>query len=361
MRTLGTTPAADGFRMPAEWERHDGCWMVWPQNGYVWREGARPAQRALAALANAVADTGEDVTVTVTGDQYAHARSSLDSRVRVVEVTSWLGWARDIAPTFVVDDTGRRRGVDFAFNGYGNRYPYWATDDQYARKVLDLTATDRYRAPLVVEGGAFHVDGEGTALVTAENLLDPARNSGPTRTAMEELLAAYLGVTRTVWLDRGLTHDATLGHVDNMACFAAPGLVCLTWTDDTRDPQYERSARALEQLRGATDARGRTLRVEKLPLPGPLHATEGEMRGTDSHTSPARHPRPPRLAASYANFYLSADHLFVPLLDPGYDDEALTRLARIFPDHTVVGIPTRELLLGGGNIHCATQQMPSPQ
>ncbi|MGW7595786.1 agmatine deiminase family protein, partial [Streptomyces rubiginosohelvolus] len=173
---MDSTPAADGFRMPAEWEPHDGCWMAWPQNGYVWREGARPAQRALAALANAVADTGEAVTVTVTGDQYAHARSRLDSRVRVVETTSWLGWARDIAPTFVVDGTGRRRGVDFPFNGYGNRYPYWATDDQYAQRVLDLTATDRYRAPLVLEGGSFHVDGQGTALVTAKTLHDPARN-----------------------------------------------------------------------------------------------------------------------------------------------------------------------------------------
>ncbi|WP_052865357.1 agmatine deiminase [Streptomyces niger] len=368
MRTLHSTPAADGFRMPAEWEPHEGCWMVWPQNGYVWREGARPAQRALAALANAVVDSGEDVTVTVTGDQYAHARSSLDARVRVVETTSWLGWARDIAPTFVVDDTGRRRGIDFAFNGYGNRYPYWATDDQYARKVLDLTATDRYRAPLVLEGGAFHVDGEGTALVTAESLLDPARNDMPTRTAMEELLAAYLGITRTLWLEWGLTHDATRGHVDNMACFAAPGVVCLTWTDDTRDAQYERSARALADLRDTADAQGRPLRVEKLPLPGPLHATDDEMRGTDGHTpyakSPqhsqhSRQPQLPRLAASYANFYLTADHLFAPLLDPEHDDEALTRLAQIFPDHTIVGLPTRELLLGGGNIHCTTQHIPA--
>ncbi|MFG2894759.1 agmatine deiminase [Streptomyces sp. NPDC048248] len=359
MRTLDSTPAADGFRMPAEWERHDGCWMVWPQNGYVWREGARPAQRALACLANAVVDSGEDVTVTVTGDQYAHARSSLDSRVRVVEATSRLGWARDIAPTFVVDNSCRRRGVDFAFNGYGNRYPYWATDDQYARKVLDLAATDRYRAPAVLEGGAFHVDGQGTALVTAETLLDPARNDSPSRAAMEELLTSYLGVTRTLWIEWGLTQDATRGHVDNMACFAAPGLICLTWTDDTRDPQYDRSARALEELRDATDAQGRTLRVEKLPLPGPLHATDDEVRGVDSHVPRAKGPQLPRLTASYANFYLTADHLFAPLLDPERDDEALARLARIFPQHTVVGIPTRELLLGGGNIHCATQQMPS--
>ncbi|MGI5233046.1 agmatine deiminase [Actinoallomurus sp. CA-142502] len=357
MRTLESTPAADGFRMPAEWEPHEGCWMAWPQNGYVWREGARPAQRALAAVANALADVGEQVTVTVTGDQYAHARAVLDGRVRVVETTCWLGWARDIAPTYVVDREGRRRGVDFAFNGYGARYPYWATDDQYARKVLDLTGTDRYRAPMVLEGGAFHVDGEGTALVTAETLLDPDRNPAPSQPAMEKLLHDYLGVTRTVWIEWGLTCDETRGHVDNIACFAAPGVVCLTWTDDPRDPQYERSARALEDLRHATDARGRTLRVEKLPLPGPLHRTDEEARGVDTLGVPDTGPG--RLAASYANFYLTSDHVFAPLLDPEHDDEAMLRLGRIFPNHTVVGLPTRELLLGGGNIHCATQQIPA--
>lgn len=359
MRTLDSTPVDDGFWMPAEWDPHDGCWLVWPQNGYVWREGARPAQRALAALANAVADTDEQVTVTVTGDQYAHARVVLDSRIRVVESATWLGWARDIAPTFVVDGAGRRRGVDFAFNGYGNRYPYWATDDQYARKVLDLTSTDRYRAPLVVEGGAFHVDGDGTALVTAETLLDPARNDSPTRAAMEDLLHSYLGITRTLWIEWGLTHDETRGHVDNMACFASPGVVCLTWTDDEHDPQYERSAQALEALENATDARGRPVRVEKLPMPGPLYLTDDEARGIDSLAPLAHAPQRPRLAASYANFYLAADHLFVPLLDPEHDDEALACLSRIYSRHTVVGVATRELLLGGGNIHCATQQLPT--
>ena len=226
MRTLESTPAADGFRMPAEWHPHDGCLMAWPQNGYVWREGARPAQRVVAAVANAIAETGEPVTVTVAGDQYAHARSRLGDRVRVVETAVWMGWARDIAPTFVVDGRGRRRGVDFRFNGYGARYPYWPTDDQYARKLLDLTGTDRYRTSLVLEGGGFHVDGAGTCLVTAETLLDPDRNPGADRAGMEALLRDHLGVTTIIWLERGLIDDETRGHVDNLACFAAPASCC---------------------------------------------------------------------------------------------------------------------------------------
>ena len=357
MRTLTTTPAADGFAMPAEWAPHDGCWLVWPENGYAWREGARPAQRALATLANAIADTGEHVTVTTSEGQYANARSTLDGRVRVVETTTWLGWARDIAPTFVVDGRGRRRGVDFTFNGYGQRYPQWTADDRYGGKVLDLTGTDRYRAPLVAEGGGFHVDGEGTVLVTAETLLDPRRNPGLRRDQVEAVLRDHLGARTVLWLERGLVDDATAGHVDNLACFAAPGVVCLAWTDDTADPQHERSAEALERLRSSTDAAGRRPRVEKLPLPRPSYPTDREVAGLDA--TPAGRAPATRLAASYCNHYLANGHVFVPLLDPDRDAEALAVLARLHPDRTVVGLDTRELLLGGGNIHCATQQVPS--
>jgi agmatine deiminase len=240
MRTLDSTPAADGFAMPAEWEPHP------------------------------------------------HARAVLDGRVRVVETSAWPAWARDVAPTFVVDAEGRRRGVDFPFNGYGDQYPYWPTDDQYARKVLDSTRTERYRAPLVLEGGAFHVDGRGTCLVTAETLLDPARNPDPCRDRMTALLRDCLGVTQVIWLGQGLAYDTTRGHVDTLACFAAPGVVCLAWTDDERDPQYERGAAALEQLKGQTDAEGRPLRVEKLHVPGPLLVSDEEARGVDAVRPPAR-------------------------------------------------------------------------
>ncbi|HEY3506112.1 MAG TPA: agmatine deiminase [Actinocatenispora sp.] len=357
MRTLPGTPAADGFAMPAEWAPHDGCFLVWPENGYAWRHGARPAQRALATLANAIADTGEHVTVTTSAGQYPHARSTLDGRIRVVETGSWLGWARDVAPTFVLDATGRRRGVDFPYDGYGRRSPQWTVDDRYAGRVLDLTGTDRYRAPLVVEGGGLHVDGEGTGLVTAESLLDPRRNPGIRCAEAETALRDHLGVRTVLWLEHGLAYDGTGGHVDNMACFAAPGVVLLAWTDDTTDPQYERSAAARERLGAATDAAGRRLRVVPLPLPRPAYPTEEEAAGVD--TVPGGRPPTHRLAASYVNFYLANGHVLAPLLDPETDDAALAVLVRLFPDRTVVGLDTRELLLGGGNIHCATQQVPT--
>ncbi|HZE38668.1 MAG TPA: agmatine deiminase [Stackebrandtia sp.] len=358
-QTPNGTPRADGFRMPAEWEPHEQCWLIWPENGYAWREGARPAQRALAELANAIAETGEQVTVTATGPAYPHARTLLSDRVRLLTMDVVLGWARDIAPTFVVDDEGRRRAVAWRFNGYGQLYPHWQRDSQYAFKVMDAERTAGYVAPLVVEGGGFHVDGEGTCLVTAETLLDPARNPGLGTDAIDAELGRYLGADTVIWLERGLTHDETKGHIDNMACFTAPGEVCLSWTDDESDPQYERGAEALARLESATDARGRSLTVHKLPLPGPLSSTEEEDRTVDQIV-----PRPyggHRLPASYTNFYVANGHVFAPLLDPERDDEAHKILGELFADREVVGLATRELLLGGGNIHCATQQIPMPR
>ena len=200
------------------------------------------------------------------------------------------------------------------------------------------------------------MDGAGSCLVTAEAILDPARNPGLDRAEVESVLTAQLGVRTVLWIDPGLVGDPT-GHVDNVACFAAPGTICLAWTDDPADPQSERSAQALEQLQAAVDARGRRLHVEKLRLPAPQYATEDEARGVDT-IGPHR-SGPARLAASYCNFYLATGHLFVPLLDPDTDDHAVATLARLFPDRTVVALPTRELLLGGGNIHCATHQIPA--
>jgi agmatine deiminase len=354
VRTLPGTPAADGYAMPAERAPHDACWLAWPENGYAWRHGARHAQRAVATLANAIAETGEQVTVTTSDDQYPHARSTLDGRVRVVETSSWLAWARDVAPTFVLDAHGHRRGIDFAFDGYRQRYPYWPVDDRYAGKVLDLTGTDRYRARLVTEGGAFHVDGDGTCLVTAEALLD--RNPHLTRDQIAAALGDHLGVDTVLWIEHGLLDDPT-AHVDNVAAFVEPGVVVLAWTDDPADPQHDRCARAYDELRTATDARGRPLRVEKLPLPRPRRATDEELDGVDSITG--GHPPATRLPASYCNYYLANGHVLMPLLDPDRDAEAAAVLSRLFTDRTVVGLETRELLLGGGNIHCATQQVPA--
>lgn len=364
MATLDNTPAHDGFAMPAEYAPHAGCWMLWPERPDNWRLGALPAQLAFANVATAIARF-EPVSVGVSAAHFEFARAQLPAQVRVVEISHDDSWMRDVGPTFVTNGKGVRRGVDWRFNAWGGLqgglYFPWDQDDLVAQKVLEIEGCDRYRAPLVNEGGAIHVDGEGTALVTEQVLLNPNRNPGLSRQEMERHLMAYLGVQTVVWLGDGVVDDETGGHVDNLACFVRPGAVALHWTDSRRDPQYAVSQDALERLASARDARGRRITVIKLPMPGPLRYRAEETIGVQMREAVRGRIAGMRLAASYVNFYIANGGIVMPLLDPRTDKAAAARLKRAFPGRKVVGVPAREILLGGGNIHCITQQVPRGQ
>jgi len=363
LRILTSTPAGDGFRMPAEYERHSGCWMLWPERPDNWRDGAKPAQAAFAAVAAAIAQ-GEPVTVGASAAQFQNARARLPPQVRVVELSSNDAWIRDCGPTFVIDAKGRRRGVDWTFNAWGGLhgglYFPWDRDDEVAQKVLEIEGSDRYRTSFVLEGGAIHVDGRGTCLTTEECLLNPNRNGPVSRTDVESMLQRYLGVTTVIWLGKGVHLDETGGHIDELACFTSPGQVALTWTDDRKDPQYEISHDAFQRLKAARDARGRALTIHKIHQPGPLYMTADEAAGVDVRAG--SHPRRAgdRLPASYVNFYIANKCVVMPLYDKRRDAAAMRTLRRLFPTRQVIGVATREVLLGGGNIHCITQQVPRP-
>ncbi len=361
-RTLDSTPAADGFRMPAEWEPHAGTWMAWPERPDTWRAGGKPAQEAFARVATAIAEA-EKVTVGVSARQLDHARALLPPAVRLVELSTDDAWMRDIGPTFVVDGGGGLRGVDWIFNAWGGLYDGlyspWDRDDEAARKVLEIEHVDRYRAQLVLEGGAIHVDGEGTVLTTEQCLLSPGRNPGLSREQIESHICDHVGAEKVLWLGDGVHEDETTGHVDNLACFAAPGVVALTWTDDESDPQHAISADAERRLLAMTDARGRRLEVHRIHQPGPLAITAAEASGVDAAEGSKPRLEGDRLAASYVNFYVANGRVIFPLLDERYDDAAAAKLADLFPGREIVGVPGREILLGGGNVHCITQQIPA--
>src|SRR6201996_1918427 len=361
-RPLDSTPAADGFRMPAEWEPHAGCWMVWPERPDNWREGAAPAQAAFVAVASAIA-ASEPVTMAVSDGQFERARAALPDAVRVVEVSTDDAWMRDIGPSFVVDGTGARRGVDWRFNAWGGLdgglYTSWERDDRVAAKVLEVEGDGRYRAPLILAGGSIHVDGEGTVLTTEECLLNPNRNPELGRKGIEAALNAYLGPEKVIWLGGGVFEDETDGHVDNLAAFARPGVVLLTWEEDPTDPQHARSVDALARLEAATDAQGRPFEVIKLPSPNPPATTDEEAAGVLPTDDAIPRRGAARLAGSYVTFYIATSRIVSPLLDPERDEEAGAILAEQFPTREVVGVPAREILLGGGNIHCITQQVPA--
>ncbi len=360
--TLTSTPAADGYRMPAEFEPHAGCWMAWPERPDNWRLGAKPAQRAFAAVAEAI-NASEPVTVAVSDGQFEHCRSVLSPSIRVVEIATDDAWMRDIGPTFVLDAGGGRRGVDWRFNAWGGLhgglYFPWDRDDRVAAKVLEIERAERYRAPIVLEGGSIHVDGEGTVIATEECLLNPNRNPELTREQIERALFDHLGAEKMIWLGHGVCDDETDGHVDNLACFARPGVVLLTWSDDPSDPQQAISRDAEERLQGAVDARGRSIEVIRLLSPGPIAINEEEASGVDAVPGSLPRRAGDRLAASYVNFYLATTRVVFPLLDPRRDEQAADVLRGCFPGREVVGVPAREILLGGGNIHCITQQVPA--
>jgi agmatine deiminase len=369
--TLQTTPRADGFYMPAEWAAHTQTWMVWPERTDNWRLGAKPAQAAFAAVARAIAGF-EPVTMLASARQFKHAVATLESvptnyPIRVLEVTTDDAWCRDTGPTFVVNGQGDVRGCDWTFNAWGGLngglYFPWAEDDAVAQKILQAENMLRYRTEgFVLEGGAIHVDGEGTALVTEQCLLNPNRNPRLTRGDIDQYLVDYLGVDKVIWIPRGIVNDETDEHVDNMACFSAPGEVLLAWTDDTSDQQYEYSSAALAVLEAATDAKGRKLRIRKLHVPAVMVGKAEEYATVDGAVAAAdagmAREANTRLAASYVNFFICNGGIIVPKFDDANDAHAVATLQEAFPKHQIVQVPGREILLGGGNVHCITQQQP---
>ena len=366
MTTFTSTPRADGFHMPAEWAPQTQVWMIWPERPDNWRLGGKPAQAAHTAVAKAIARF-EPVTVGVSAAQYENAVSRLagEPNIRVVEISNDDAWVRDTGPTFVINDHGDVRGVDWGFNAWGGfnggLYAPWNRDEQVAGKILGLERSGRYVTEgFVLEGGSIHVDGEGTLITTEECLLNANRNPHLDRGQIEQILRDNLAVDTIVWLPDGLYNDETDGHVDNFCCYVSPGEVLLAWTDDSNDPNYARCRAAMAVLESQRDAKGRTFVVHKMPIPGPMYATQDECDGVDMVAGSQERNPSSRLAGSYVNFLIVNGGIIAPSFNDPADAEARAILARLFPDHEVVMVPGRELLLGGGNIHCLTQQQPAP-
>lgn len=306
----------------------------------------------------------EPLVVLVGRDRWEEARECLPIEVRVVEMSYDDAWVRDTGPTFVMHPiTGELRGVHWKFNAWGGKeggcYGSWDLDQLVGRKILELEGLKCYPMDMVLENGSVHTDGQGTLLTTEECLLNPNRNPGLGRVEIEDRLRRCFGAQKVIWLPWGLYGDEdTNGHVDNMACFARPGTVLLAWTDDKKDPQYKRSQAALRVLEDCIDARGRKLEVVKLPIPKPSYITEEEAGGLVTKDAVERRVGD-RLACSYVNFYNANGGLVVPSFDDeATDREAASILGQVFQKE-VVSVPAREILLGGGGIHCVTLSQPS--
>ncbi|WP_461242747.1 agmatine deiminase [Secundilactobacillus muriivasis] len=361
-KTLDSTPKKDGFRMPGEFEPHKGVYILWPERPDNWRNGGKPAQKTFVKVAEAISEF-EHVTVGVNDAQYANARTMLPDNVEVVEISNDDSWVRDCGATFVKNDKGDLRAVDWTFNAWGGLedglYFPWDKDDRVAQKMAEMEHVDRYRLDdFVLEGGSIHVDGEGTLITTEECLLSQGRNPQLSKEQIEEVLKQHLNLEKIIWLKKGIYLDETNGHVDNIANFVKPGVVALAWTDDENDPQYAISKENLEILENATDAKGRKLKVVKLYVPKPVTITKEESLGVDAVDGTLPRTEGERLAASYVNYYTANGGIVFPTFGDPNDEKAKETLAELYPDRKIVGVPAREILLGGGNIHCITQQVP---
>lgn len=393
------------MRFPGEFEPHLGTLMIWPERPGSWGKDTSGAEASFTDVIMNLLKTekvwlivspgkkeyvlGRLKTLAreshvreegVAGEDRLNNEDSLinEERLTIIEMETDDSWARDTGPTFVIRDdenkneeTGnsshQRLAVNWNFNAWGGTYDGlyadWSRDQEVAKKFAAVLGDEVIDAsPFVLEGGSIHTDGEGTLLVTESCLLSPGRNPNLSREEIEEKLKANLGIEKVLWLPRGIYMDETNEHVDNVAAFIRTGEVVLAWTDDKNDPQFELSSADLEYLSGVTDARGRTLKVHKLPIPDiPVCCTGEDIDNYVFEPGEDEREEGERLAASYVNFYFANGCALVPQfggVNAKSDERAVKILEELLPDKKVIPIDARNILLGGGNIHCITQQIP---
>jgi agmatine deiminase len=370
---LTQTPAALGYRMPAEWEPHAATWIAWPHNREDWPGKFESIPWVYAEIVRHLSRV-EQVNILVADEEReAEARSVLirahvlpgsaakhGSRLRnltFVRLPTNRVWTRDSGPIFIRRKRSRRDGLPsvaataWRFNAWA-KYDDWQLDAAVSAEIANslhvpawkpMAHQDGKPHRVVLEGGSIDVNGRGTLLTTEECLLSQVqqRNPGVSRAELEEMFAAYLGVTKVIWLGKGIAGDDTHGHVDDISRFIGPSTVVTAYEPDRSDPNYEPLRDNYRKLTASTDQSGRRLRVVKLPMPAPVYF-QGQ-----------------RLPASYANFYIANKLLLVPVFNDPNDRVALDLLAKLLPGREVVGIYCGDFIWGLGALHCMTQQQPA--
>jgi agmatine deiminase len=342
--------------MPAEWDPHAATWLAWPHNRDDWPGKFELIPPVFVEIAQALSSS-EKVRIIVDGPasetDVRRLLGQADTELANVEffhTKTDRSWTRDFLPLFV------RRGrevaaVKFRFDGWA-RYDNHLSDDEAGRRVADFAGMTSWEAmadaagterPVVLEGGAIDVDGEGTLLASDDCLVSGphGRNAWLGKTGTERVLHDYLGVDKVVWVGAGVAGDDTAGHVDDFVRFVAPGRVLLAEETRSSDPNYIPLAESRERLEGERDAKGRRLEVLRIPMPAPI------LWGEE------------RLPASYSNYYVANGVVLVPTFDDPNDGRALGILGELFPGRRIVPIRAVDLVLGLGTVHCSTHEEPA--
>jgi agmatine deiminase len=352
------TPRDLGYRMPAEWDRHEGTWLAWPHNPQDWPGKFQTIPWLYAEIVRLLA-RGERVHLIVQDKKEESRAQGILRRAGAnldhVSFHQWPTdrvWTRDSGPIFVRNSEGRVANTNWHFNAWA-KYSDWHLDDQLPGRVRDLlglaewqptiTLPDGTSRRLVLEGGSIDTNGEGILLTTEECLLSEIqqRNPGVSREQLEQAFHDFLGIDQVIWLDRGVAGDDTHGHIDDISRFVGPATIITAIEPEAIDPNHEPLAENLERMKAARTLDGKQFTIIELPLPRPV-----VFRGQ-------------RLPASYANFYVANGLVLVPTFHDPKDRIALNILAEVFPDREIIGIHSVDLIWGLGALHCMTQQQPA--
>lgn len=353
MSTEGRTRTGNGFRMPAEWERHRATWLAWPHESSDWPGKFETVPWIYGEIIRHMARVEKVCILVQDAETELQVRGVLENchvnlaAVEFFRITTDRSWTRDFCPIFVHDEQNHSHLLNWHFNGWA-KYSNWQNDDAVTEEL-----SPRIEVPLVtpmldgrrivLEGGSIDVNGAGSILTTEECLLSDvqARNPGLSRQQIEDIFSDYLGAHHTLWLRNGIAGDDTHGHVDDLARFTDSHTVVVASEQDPHEVNYEPLKENLALLREMKDQDGKPLRVETLPMPEPVFF-DGQ-----------------RLPASYANFYIANGIVLVPTFNDPNDRVALNKLAELFPEREIRGIAASDLVLGLGTLHCMTQQEPA--
>ncbi|HJM08944.1 MAG TPA: agmatine deiminase family protein [Gammaproteobacteria bacterium] len=329
-----------GFWMPAEWEVHQQCWMMWPTGLDLDRYPDTSRMRmGYAAAANAISRF-ENITIIANDSDTEECKNLIDQSVGLYNLQIDDSWCRDTGPTFITDGKNLG-GVDWEFNNYGELLgPDFLNDQNVAKQVINLTSAKYFDAPIILEGGGIHTDGKGTLMITEDVLLDTNRNPGLNKKDAEKILSNYLGVNNFIWLIAALEYDDTGGHIDNLACFAPGGIIIALNEDNPEDSNHERLKENLSRLKNAKDIKRKAYEIVKIDQPS-----------YDSFLGK-------RLPMSYINFYIANNGIVMPVFNDAKDDDAIEKIQNVFKNKRVVTVPGRPIVEGGGCVHCITQQQP---
>jgi len=344
------TPAALGYRMPAEWEPHAATWLAWPHNTVTWPDQLAQVQDLFVHMIAALQEhelVHLLVNEAATAAQVRQRLQRCGTPQERVVVHQWRtadAWLRDSGPIFVTAAPGVAPPLalhDWGFNAWGGKYADLLPDNDLPRQIAAYLGVPRFEPGIILEGGSIDVNGRGTCLTTEQCLLNPNRNPHLQRPDIERFLHDYLGVHRVIWLGQGIAGDDTDGHIDDIARFVNPTTVLCALAEDPQDPNYAVLQDNYRRLQAATDQEGRPLQVLALPMPGQVG------------------PESARLPASYANFYIANGVVLLPIYDHPNDAKALTLVQDVFADRRVLALPCEPLVWGLGAIHCVTQQQPA--